>query len=420
MSAPAGVTVGFGHPTGSITHFADYCLWQEPETGVRIYLKSATVDRLQLEVLRGGEGCPTGEAEVGGILMGRNEMDVQGMITLIEDFAPVLCSYRSGPRYCLSDQDIVNFQVALEQCTSNTRGLSVLGYYRSHNRDDLYLSSDDLAIIHRFFREEDKVFLVVKTLPSRACTAGFFFWEDGRIQTEFTYLEVPLSPVKSFPSAEQARPATGAAKDALAEVKRNSPPEALQSSGLPESPRHVRTVWLMRGLAAALAAVVISLAAANYWRTGRSRDPQMSTAAVATLGLQVGRKADSLAVVWDRNSPEIASAKRAALSIRDGAKRAMLQLDESQLRSGGVSYKPSSDDIQFRLEVYRDGKPSSVESIHLLMPSFGALTNEADIPAPPPKEKGPATKGSSPQINTKAVLAASKDRKSTRLNSSHW
>jgi len=416
MSAPPASAVRSEMVSESKTHLADYCLWQEPETDTRIYLKVATAERLQIEVLRGRERFPGGEAEVGGILIGRTEMDDEGTLTLIDDFVPVACSYESGSRYCLSGNDIVNFQAALAE-SSATRGLSVLGYYRSHNRDDLYLSTDDLTLIHRFFPEEDKVFLVIKTLPSRACTAGFFFWEDGHIQSEFTYLEVPLSPVQSFPSAELTRPPKVTTNEAPAAVDRNLPPEVpgVGPLELSESSRQGRPVWL--GLAAALVVVVVTLAAYSYWRTRQSRQPQIPTPVAAALGLQVGRKADALAVMWDRNSREVAAAKRGALSIRDGVKQETLQLDESQLRNGVVSYTPSGDDIQFRLEVYREGKPGSVESIHLLMPAARVLTNEAGTPGLPRREEDPA-QGSSSHINAKTASTAKKHEKAMPLLSS--
>src|SRR5580704_19634167 len=109
MSTAAGPSGGSSHPMSSKPQLEDYYLWEEPERGVRIYSNLATVDRLQLEVLRGIEGFSSDEVEVGGILLGRTELDGERTITLIEDFISVPCSYRSGPLYRLSEKDAVKF-----------------------------------------------------------------------------------------------------------------------------------------------------------------------------------------------------------------------------------------------------------------------------------------------------------------------
>src|SRR5205807_1682677 len=110
-------------------------------------------------------------------------------------------------------------------------------------------------------------------------------------------------------------------------------------------------------------------------------------------------------------------AKRGALSIRDGVKQETLQLDESQLRNGVVFYTPSGDDIQFRLEVYREGRPGSVESIHLLMPAARVLTKEAGTPGLPRREEDPG-KGSNSPINAKIASTAKKQEQAIPLLSS--
>jgi hypothetical protein len=366
MSTSAGPSVGSSHPVSLKSHLADYYLWEEPERGIRIYSNLATVDRLQLEVLRGIDGLPSDEVEVGGILLGRTELDGERTITLIEDFVPVPCSYRNGPLYRLSEKDAVKFETVLARCSSDPRGLSVIGYYRSHNRDNLYLSSDDLNLIQRYFLEPDRVFLLIKTLPSKACTAGFFFWEDGHIQTEFTYLEVPLGPL-SFPVAEPVLPATVRVDDRLTpaakDLRKKLP--TVQSLRLSESVRQARRVWLVRGSAVAVAVAVVTLAGLNYWQS-RGSHPQET--ASTSLGLHVQRQPGSLALTWNPNSRDLIGAEAAILYINEGSNQRALHLGPTQLRSGAISFAPSSDDIELRFEIDRSGKPSAAEKVHLLLP----------------------------------------------------
>lgn len=171
----------------------NYYRWDELDIGVTVLLKPEMLDRLQIEVLRGIENARVAK-EVGGILLGQVEF-VKGRIRIVVDqFEAVSCEHRTGPRYSLSAEDERRFEATLARAREcPERG--PVGYYRSHNRDGLCLSAEDLRVISHYFAEPESVFLLVKTLPNRACTAGFFFWKDGRIQAEFTDSEVPLIPV---------------------------------------------------------------------------------------------------------------------------------------------------------------------------------------------------------------------------------
>jgi hypothetical protein len=367
MSTSAGPSVGSHGGTSLKSQLGDYYLWEEPESGKKIYLNLATVDRLQLEVLRGMDGVRSNQTEVGGILIGRTELDGEQTITLIEDFAAVPCGYHAGPFYRLTEKDAVKFEGVLARCSSDPRGLSVVGYYRSHNRDDLCLSSDDLNLIRTYFSEPDKVFLLVKTLPSKACTAGFFFWEDGHIQSEFTYLEVPFGPVK-YSITELATPPAVKVDDPHKQVASNLNKQGptVQSFRIRESMSRTSRIWLVRGLGVTVAAVVLTLAGLNYWQ---SRGSAPHEPVSASLGLHVQRQPGSLALMWNPNSPDLIGVEQAILYINEGNNQRAVHLDLMRLRSGVVSFAPSSDDVELRFEIDRGGRPSAAERIHLLLPN---------------------------------------------------
>ena len=82
-------------------------------------------------------------------------------------------------------------------------------------------------------------------MPNRACTAGFFFWKDGDIQSEFTDSEAPLIPISvssTHPGLPLSKtfddtPETLAPHAVLARVPRNNvPPENLTVVSPPEGP----------------------------------------------------------------------------------------------------------------------------------------------------------------------------------------
>jgi hypothetical protein len=178
----------------------NYYRWVEPDSDITVCLKLETVERLQREALHGVNGLAKARNEVGGILLGRVEFDEGRTLTFVDDFEAVPCEYRSGASYALADEAGA-FEAALARHGARPTP-SVVGYYRSHNREGLYLSADDLRLIHRHFRGPANLFLLIKTLPNRACTAGFFFWKDGRIQSEFTDSEAPLIPISLSSAAE--------------------------------------------------------------------------------------------------------------------------------------------------------------------------------------------------------------------------
>lgn len=175
---------------------ANYYRWEEPYTDITVCLNLDAVNGLQAEVLNGAGSLPAAGIEVGGILLGRRELLEGRTVTVVEGFEPVPCEHCHGPFYSLTAADLVKLRSALARRRSvRSPEVSVIGYYRSHIRDDLFLSADDLSVIRTFFPDPENIFLVVKTLPGKACTAGFFFWENGKIQPEFTDSEVALIPI---------------------------------------------------------------------------------------------------------------------------------------------------------------------------------------------------------------------------------
>jgi TonB family protein len=198
--------------------------WEEPDIGVTVHLKPEMLDRLQTGVLRGGDTAPRASSEVGGILLGQSGTENGRTRIIVEDFETVPCKSQNGPYYAVTSRDLAGFEEALARSTM-CEERSVVGYYRSHRRRGLFLSEDDLGLIRRYFPLPDKLFLIVKTLPNGACTAGFFFWKDGEIQPEFTNSEVPLIPIAVSDLDQELSPSE------VAEGNRRVPPSPATSLG---------------------------------------------------------------------------------------------------------------------------------------------------------------------------------------------
>jgi hypothetical protein len=344
-------------------NLADYYHWEEPGRGVQIYMNSGMADRLQASVLQTAK-------ETGGILLGRTETEEGGLI-IIEDFVPAPCSCAEG-RYDLSEADTVNLEKALLRAAlaaCDTIAPPVLGYYRSHYRDGLSLSASDLAVIDSYFTAPANVFLLVKPVRNgKACTAGFFFWEDGRVLPEFSALEVAIG---GKPAAVDDEPEVEAEDVQIPAPRPKAPPEPARARSI--VPRSVRD-FLLRGAIVSLAAVTVVLSVLTYLGSTRPSH-EISAASVpvpAALGLAIQRNAADLLVTWNQKAPEIGAAKHATLSIRDGERQKILDLDNVQLATGAVVYTPAGDDVQFRLEVHGEGGKSVAQSVRLLLPRGGA------------------------------------------------
>ncbi len=361
-------------------NLAQYYRWDVSERNARIYPHAGMVDRLQADVAAGLQ-FPAGPRETGGILLGFTEQDGERSEIFVEDFVAVPISYAAGPLYRLSAEDGRRFESALLRAAfdgSEANAPPVLGYYRAHTREALSLAAEDHSLIQDYFSEPSSVIMLVKSvMGAKACTAGFFFWEDDHLQGEFSALEVALGRMPAsdpqIPTTAQA--ASEAEREAHAQVTRLFETAADEIPQLPplQPPRNP-SPWaglLVRFAVIVAATIALVFSAIRYISAPKPVHPE--TAASGTsgglLGLQADQTRDGLLVSWNQRAPEIASAGRGVLLIQDGTAQKSLELDKSQLASGNVLYTPAGDDIEFRLEVYSEGHPPAVQALRVLKPS---------------------------------------------------
>ena len=195
------------------SQLTNYYQWEEPGSDITVCLNLETIDRLQAEVLRALPPYSPTALEVGGILLGHTTFEDGRRLAFIDDFETIRSERRAGPAYVLSGKDETCLEASLKRHTGGP-ALRAIGYFRSHTRNGLFLSAEDMRLIDRHFHGPNNTFLLIKPLPSKTCTAGLFFWKDGRIQSEFTDSEVPLMPV-SFAFAEAAEPLRAAPAERL-------------------------------------------------------------------------------------------------------------------------------------------------------------------------------------------------------------
>ena len=387
-----------------------FYVWEAPGKPISIQLQFDMIDGVSPDILRGLGALKRRGAEVGGLLLGRRE-DGSRPKVIVEDFAPVPSEYLTGPSYNLSENDLVAFEAALERWKSGAAGpLTVVGFYRSHTRDELYMDDADLALARRYFPEPGNVFLLVKPFATRPSIAGFFFWEGGEIYRESSYLQFPFDrrelgggerlPAPPPPPPRAVQPERAPLPlytPALIAAEEPSQPAVATSSlsilSAPQDaamePNKPQWRWLLAPGFLAIALVIGFFAYRNL-DNAKASASILSPLPALPLKLSVSERKGQLDVTWDRNAPAVANGKHGVLSIADGVNRQDLELSGPQLRYGRVLYSRLSGDVNLRLEVFPEGQASVVESIRIIStegPPQKPVAVERPVEAPKPKPK---------------------------------
>jgi hypothetical protein len=151
---------------------AGYYVWEVAGQPIAIHLHLEVVDRLGPEIMRGFGAVPKRGAEVGGVLLGTIEHIENQTIVRIEDFEPVACDYKRGPSFLLTEQDGEAFEDACARWQpQGSEPAYAVGYYRSHTRDGMSLSPEDLELLGRYFQDPEHVALLVKPFATKVSMA---------------------------------------------------------------------------------------------------------------------------------------------------------------------------------------------------------------------------------------------------------
>jgi hypothetical protein len=260
-----------------------------------------------------------------------------------------------------------------------------IGWYHSHTRSEIFLSSADQEIHHRFFPEPWQVALVLKPHTFEPTRAGFFFREqNGSIHSEASYQEfrleaMPLrataAPNGKSPAVRRPHPEEGADRTSLVEMPElPAPPKgkgrvpitreiAIDAPPLSANGSHAAEAVAARDdapkfalrperswrvfKAMAILACGIAVGGAGY-QTRQDWLPTVTTKLRAVLPhepapyltLAVLDDNGQLKIQWDRNSPAVRNALDATLEITDGnSVPQSVRLDSAHLASGGFTYE---------------------------------------------------------------------------------
>lgn len=370
-----------------------YACWRHPLRAAQIQMHPEAVRSLSFQALQSLKADRP--SEIGGLLWGTHSHNATAIV-YAEFIASKSELYNSSPAEASS-------LIAAIKASSAGTSLSLVGYFRSHIREGLYLSHDDQDVIQHHMRDPRSIFLVVRPFEIGICMGGFFFWDHDRLQTDASELEVPLisggiepieaeaetsgdgglkRPRMSNPVADPVQIRAGDAVDPGLSAASNGAgePARMEAQNSPISdPASKRRPGFPRKLVLGGCLAALSFATAFWTVPGlRSKLGGLgSDTPSGQLGLQVVRAGESqLNLSWNPSAPHLGAARKAKLTIKDGPINRELDMDSSQLQSGKVTYFPSGTDVQLRLEVYIDDSHSVAESVRVLLPRTQASTIE--------------------------------------------
>jgi len=314
-----------------------YYNWEVAGKPVSIQLDFEVVDKLSMEVMRGFGAVPRRGAEVGGVLLGSIEVGDK-LLVRVEDFVPVPCDYMRGPSYLLTENDEARFRQTVESAKqASDKRLYAVGFYRSHTRDGLGLSDEDLQMHEKYFGDPTNVILLVRPFASKTSVGAFFFEENGGFRRESSYLEFPFrrrdlggGPSPSIRGAltEDAAPAlepgsnpstqTPAVPDPadlrewLKSRGHQDPDGAAQDSGGSARFRG-KWVWVPLSFVFLLLGVIVGFQSALVLNKG---DAQKIAQQSLTLSMTAQLESGKVVIRWDRRSAAVQNSRGGTLRIQ--------------------------------------------------------------------------------------------------------
>jgi len=348
--------------------------WTVPQCPFTIEYSPRVLDDIRLAVTDAFFSLPRGGAEIGGLLLGRQE---KGRIAIL-DSLPIECEHAFGPSFVLSDRDTGKLAELVAAAGRNPQ-LTPLGWWHSHTRSEIFLSDADQKIHTRFFPEPWQVALVLKPHTFQPTRAGFFFREpDGAFHAEASYQEIVLDPMPMRPAGEpevprvspSAPPASGDAggrviniasvalpdlpavepepePEPLPEV---APPSFLSVGGEPSPPR--RWIgWVAAAFGVTLA--VVGYSTRDGWLP--LMQARLQPTPIEAISLNTLDDHGQLQIRWNGAAPPVRSARAGSLLILDGASTVNVPLDAAHVQSGAYTFLRKSDRVDVTLALAEAG-----------------------------------------------------------------
>jgi hypothetical protein len=353
--------------------------------------------------------------EVGGILVGHWKPNEQtGPHVCVVRHVAVEIEYASGPRFVASARDLEKFRKQIEELQSGGDSV-VGWWRSHTLDQNLSISETDIALSRELFPAIPAIALLLlpgldgPTVATLHLASGEVIESSGPFSFERAFGETPTfavagSAADSPSPAEASPPVAQLPMDApdpgsiagsvspMAGEERTEAPVVCQPPERAESPppsddilqpQPRTTAWRLSTfavVAASMACVFLLLQAPRFGgrllssaEDARQRsvsaikglipnhpshnpspadaEPSTAVASPADIELRVVWIRGGLQLEWDRQSPAIQMASEGKLEVQDGDLSRTVTLSAADLKSGAVTWFPSSEAVRFALSV---------------------------------------------------------------------
>ncbi|MBS1829033.1 MAG: hypothetical protein JST93_27265 [Acidobacteria bacterium] len=332
---------------------SDALLWAVVGLPMAVESSRAILEEIHGAVQEGMRQLSRGGMEVGGVLFGRR---TEGAIRIMA-WRPISCEHAKGPTFSLSNNDTQNLMQLLESAARDPQlqVLEPVGWFVSHTRSGVAMTTEDFEIYQKFFPEPWQVTLVLHPVNQGSSRAGYFMRErDGKMRTESSYREFSVDNVR-YATAAVTEPAVAPVVKVrpVAKPAPVAPPRlTMESSG----GGHRRV---------AFAAAALLLGALALFAVPKIRHMQPGD---APLQLRMDDAKGQLRIEWDRNNLAVRDGDGATLYITDGGKLSPVKLDHDAALSGSLTYARASEDVIVRFVVNRSGEETYQEMARYVGP----------------------------------------------------
>jgi hypothetical protein len=329
--------------------------WSDPACALTVVYPLPLLHEIEFVASEGYRRIPRGGIEHGGVLYGR----VQDDTIRIEAFRAIECEHAFGPSFVLSANDIERLRGQLHSAPAEPElsGLTVLGWFISHSRSRLEVTSREWAWFDSLFPDSWQVLLLIKPEKFKPTRFAFAFRGEGQTQrsdlTSNAFV-LPL-PTRSDrtkrgrqrqceePTAPESRKET---TDQVAVPPKEEPsgPPAPESEDVrqdvaarPQAPvTLVPRRWPLALWVCCIVCCVLVMASGLrfYWIYGAS-----------PLSLHAVRQGSHLLVSW----PVETGANSGELKVQSGDAMQTTELSASQMRTGEVTIGISGADVRIEL-----------------------------------------------------------------------
>jgi hypothetical protein len=402
----------------------EFGTWRAEDVPFSIEYCLRVMEELRAYAEAGFNKIPHGGLEVGAVLLG----SVENRTIRITEWRMIHCEHSRGPGFTLSDNDLAGLDRLMRDIRKEPalEALLPVGWFHTHTRSGLFLSTEDISVHERFFPEPWQVALVITVAVDQPVCAGFFVrsaggtLDGGQSPHEFVVARnralavrtretailppkvsaeapaksagptLPPIPEPAVPDVEGPHQAARVEAPAAIEPPITAPqepqeiepprlellrtswpfPEEPIPADIPAEPQAApRSRWRAFAPLAAIAAIVIVAIFVFRFLAGESGPP---------LTLQIEEVQDQLIIQWNRSAAVVQAAENAELAIVDGSEQQVVKLSAAEVRNGAITYARTSGDVNVRLTLMQEGRPLAEESVRYV----GQPAEGRETPAP--------------------------------------